>query len=541
MASSRSALIVASDTYQDRQLSQLRAPGHDAHELAEVLRDPDIGDFAVQVSINAPAFAVRIALEDFFARRSPEDVLLLHFSCHGIKDESGRLYFACTDTQTERLNSTGISADYVEDLLGQTRSRRVVLLIDCCFSGAFTRGMVARGSHSVDMSERLQGRGRAILTASSALEYAWEGDTITRLHGPSVFTSAVVQGLRTGEADRDGDQRVSIDELYDYVFDQVREVTPNQTPGKWSNVEGMLVIARTAPPSAQAAPLATPVAAATDAAMAPAPGAATAAPGTGTAAMAPATGAAVAPITGAATVASGTGTAAMTPAADAAMAPPTGAATVERETGAATVAPLPLAATSSWLAVALIAGGWMLAWLVSLALATSRSIVTLQGSLVVVLVAWLVVSVTVGAAFRWAVRNASQRSILLLGLGWPTCIFVGVVLPLALYLTAQGVALQGLAVAMAGALAAMALVAPGRAMPWERVLIVAAAWAAGWLWSGLTAWSVAFYLIAHGYNGRFEDLYESVGFGPLAAGGVLSGILGGIVLYLVLVRNSRKA
>jgi len=49
---------------------------------------------------------------------------------------------------------------------------------------------------------------------------------------PSVFTSVLVKGLRTGHADRDGDSQVSIDELYDYVFDKVREITPHQTPEK---------------------------------------------------------------------------------------------------------------------------------------------------------------------------------------------------------------------------------------------------------------------------------------------------------------------
>src|SRR3954470_11116630 len=141
----RSALIIASDTYADPQLAQLRAPGRDAEELAAVLRDPAIGDFDVRVSMNGHHYEVRVALEDFFADRRPEDLLLLHFSCHGIKDEAGRLFFAATDTQRSRLNATAIAAEYVNDLLNSARSRRIVLLLDCCFSGAFTRGLSARG------------------------------------------------------------------------------------------------------------------------------------------------------------------------------------------------------------------------------------------------------------------------------------------------------------------------------------------------------------------------------------------------------------
>src|SRR5262249_16151216 len=94
-------------------------------------------------------------------------------------------------------------------------------------------------------------RGRAVITASSAMEYAFEGETLadTREAAPSVFTSALVKGLETGEADRDQDGLVALDELYDYIYDTVRAVTPHQTPGKWTfGVQGELVIARRSQP-----------------------------------------------------------------------------------------------------------------------------------------------------------------------------------------------------------------------------------------------------------------------------------------------------
>jgi uncharacterized caspase-like protein len=49
-----------------------------------------------------------------------------------------------------------------------------------------------------------------------------------------VFTSALVEGLATGDADRDQDGLIALDELYDYVYDKVRAATPHQTPGKWA-------------------------------------------------------------------------------------------------------------------------------------------------------------------------------------------------------------------------------------------------------------------------------------------------------------------
>jgi hypothetical protein len=260
MAGTRSALIVASDEYGDPGLRRLRAPAKDAQALATVLRDPDIGGFEVRTLLNEPAHVVNLAVEEFFAERRPDDLLLVHFSCHGIKDEDGELYFAATNTVLRALGATAVAADFVNRRMTRSRSRRIVLLLDCCYAGAFERGMTARAGAGVGIEAQFGGRGRAVITASSAMEYAFEGDELADTHElqPSVFTSALVEGLATGEADRDQDGMIALDELYDYVYDKVRTATPNQTPGKWTfGVQGDLFIARRARPVTVPAPLPT--------------------------------------------------------------------------------------------------------------------------------------------------------------------------------------------------------------------------------------------------------------------------------------------
>jgi hypothetical protein len=256
--STRSALIVASDQYSDPGLRRLRAPASDAQALEAVLRDPGIGGFQVRTLLNEPAHKVNLAVEEFFADRQLDDLLLLHFSCHGVKDEGGELYFATSNTILRRLGATAVAAEFVNRRMSRSRSRRVVLLLDCCYAGAFERGMTARAGTEVGIEAQFGGRGRAVITASSAMEYAFEGDELAdaRELAPSVFTSALVEGLDTGEADRDQDGLVALDELYDYVYDKVRATTPNQTPGKWMfGVQGDLYIARRARPVTTPAPL----------------------------------------------------------------------------------------------------------------------------------------------------------------------------------------------------------------------------------------------------------------------------------------------
>jgi hypothetical protein len=245
MGTVRQALIVATDTFEDAKLSSLRAPAHDAEELARVLGDSDIGDFTVQVSLNEPDYVVRRKLSAFFSDRRTDDLLLLHVSSHGLKDEDGTLYFATTNTDVDHLEATAIPSEFVNHQMTRSRSRRMVLLLDCCFGGAFARGFVHRGSESVDVAEKFDGRGRVVLTASRAMEWAFEGEQLDGEARPSIFTASIVEGLETGKADRDQDNWVSVDELYDYVYDHVRDVTPNQTPSKWTfDVQGDLFLAR---------------------------------------------------------------------------------------------------------------------------------------------------------------------------------------------------------------------------------------------------------------------------------------------------------
>jgi Caspase domain len=259
----RKALIVANDEYEDQGLRHLLAPAADAEALAGVLGDAQIGGFEVRVVRNEPAHEIAGQIEDLFSESRPEDVLVLHFSCHGLKSESGELFFAARNTRPNRLASTAIPADFVQRCMRESRSRRIVLLLDCCYGGAFSQGVSVRASGDVNVLDSFPGgkmgggRGRAVITASSAMEYAFEGDQLAddRSQQPSVFTSALVEGLATGDADRDQDGWISLNELYDYIFDRVREQNPHQTPSRDMEMQGELYLARRSRPVSTPAPL----------------------------------------------------------------------------------------------------------------------------------------------------------------------------------------------------------------------------------------------------------------------------------------------
>ncbi|GAA0409730.1 hypothetical protein Acor_36160 [Acrocarpospora corrugata] len=254
MSGIRRALIVANDEYADPGLAPLRAPNQDALALAEVLGAKDIGGFEVETRRNATAHELRVSIEDFFADSARDDLLFLHFSGHGLKSPAGELYLSASDTRADRLASTAIPAEYVSRLMLEARAQRVVLFLDCCYGGAFPRGMMVRGTRDAAVGDAFlrQKRtttesGRVVVTASSAIEYALEGrDVVSDAElRPSIFTSAVVSGLTSGDADHDGDGWVGVRELFDYVADRVRQETPHQTPHIWVfGAQGDVLMAR---------------------------------------------------------------------------------------------------------------------------------------------------------------------------------------------------------------------------------------------------------------------------------------------------------
>jgi len=242
------ALIIGNSQYEDAGLSRLAAPDVDVRALADVLRTPGIGAFdEVTPLLNEGLATVRKAIARFFDAKHRDDLLLLYFSGHGVRDEQGHLYLAVRDTERVVLAGTAIEASYVTTRMDRSASKRLVLVLDCCHSGAFGYGAKAAQGATVGTASAFEGtgRGRVVLTATDSTQYAWEGDQVLGEVENSLFTHYLIEGLRTGAADRDEDGQITIDELYDYVYDHVLNDTPKQTPGKWAfGQQGEIVIAQ---------------------------------------------------------------------------------------------------------------------------------------------------------------------------------------------------------------------------------------------------------------------------------------------------------
>ena len=243
----RHALIIGNSRYEDKKLSFIPSPEADISGLEEVLKDPAIGNFdSVETINNQELSIIRRKIARFFNGKKRGDLLLMYFSGHGVLDEAGQLYLAVKDTEYDLLGGTALRAKFITEQMDRSRSNRQVLILDSCHSGAVGRGTKSIAGNTVGTASTFQGTGsgRVILTASHATQYAWDGDMVTGRPQTSLFTSYLIRGLKTGEADIDYDGKITLDEVYDYVYMKVVSKNKKQTPGKWSyGQKGDIVVA----------------------------------------------------------------------------------------------------------------------------------------------------------------------------------------------------------------------------------------------------------------------------------------------------------
>ncbi|MEM6868850.1 MAG: GUN4 domain-containing protein [Cyanobacteria bacterium P01_C01_bin.121] len=235
------ALLIGVSEY-GQGLTNLPGTQADLSAMEQVLRNPKIGAFdEVQVLPNPNRTQMEMAIEDLFSRdrHKKDDLILLYFSGHGVKDDDGAFYLAtCITEKNDRgkpRTSTAVSSSALHSYIEQSRSRRKVLILDCCFSGAIADGMKAKAvEETVEIQQQLGGEGRAILTSSTATQYSFENPTGEL----SIYTQYLVEGLRTGAAASDEDGQITVEELHDYAKEKVQEAAPRMKPEIYPVKEG---------------------------------------------------------------------------------------------------------------------------------------------------------------------------------------------------------------------------------------------------------------------------------------------------------------
>jgi Caspase domain len=233
--------------------NQLPGAAEDVEAIQRVLLCAEMGNFDEAKILNNPGLQEMMqAVETLFTGRNKDDLVLLFFSGHGIKDSSNKLYLAtgatCKNSQGELVKSTAVPASFIHEIMDLSPSKQQVLILDCCFSGAFADGLLVKDDGSVNVNTELGGEGRVILTSSTSTQYSFARQEAEA----SIYTSYLVEGIETGAADLNRDGVISVDELHQYTKSKIRETIPAMKPEIYAGQEGCKIqLARTPeiPPS----------------------------------------------------------------------------------------------------------------------------------------------------------------------------------------------------------------------------------------------------------------------------------------------------
>lgn len=156
-----------------------------------------------------------------------DDMVLFYFSGHGKPD--GLLPFDY-DGQRNRL-----SFDELRKWFERTIAMHKICITDACYSGGITESIKAETS---DFFARSAPDNTALLVSSQPTEISLESTGLRQ----GTFSYFLIKGMK-GTADRNRDNVVSIQELYDFVSQQVKSYTQGaQRPGLYGKFDPNLPI-----------------------------------------------------------------------------------------------------------------------------------------------------------------------------------------------------------------------------------------------------------------------------------------------------------
>ena len=156
-------------------------------------------------------------------RAGKDDSIILFFSGHGGSDpgEPGSFYFLTHDSDPKFLTATAVNMAGLK-FFDRLDCNRVLLIADACHAGGFSKILTKSIDPPLEkfMEMFKDASGRVILSSSRPNEYSLERPNLSN----SVFTYYLLKGLK-GEADIQRNGVITLQEIYDYVYDRTKEET----------------------------------------------------------------------------------------------------------------------------------------------------------------------------------------------------------------------------------------------------------------------------------------------------------------------------
>ncbi len=225
--SDRLAILIGNGRFDGEQsLPELPGVSHDMASLGQLLSDPEAGNFVVFESLDRESGKLQPELDRAFALGHAGATVLVYYGGYVLADPGRGLFLATADTVLANLKNTAIPLSSIKGLLRSSRSRNIVVILDCCYVGPSGR------VDEIEIEQQLRRIRTEVgpdvhVIASPASIQRPEARETTAGDGPrGLLTATIVEGLITGAADRDGDNRTGARDLNDYLGMRLSERRP---------------------------------------------------------------------------------------------------------------------------------------------------------------------------------------------------------------------------------------------------------------------------------------------------------------------------
>jgi hypothetical protein len=227
----RWAFLVGVNTYNDPNFGRLNFCVSDVLALEERLKALNYTVVCLhdQLGHGNQRFPNRDNIEAELIRLckmvEPNDLLLVHFACHG-KLFNGKPLLIVNNTRSQTLEKTGLPLEELKQYMCSSQARRLVLTLDACHMGVETGRDINDDPQFIHNAYDLA-EGFALIAASTAQQKAQE----SRDKKFGVFTYYLLEALNS-KADRGSKQFVTVDDIKTYVLDCLK---------RWSVANGGII------------------------------------------------------------------------------------------------------------------------------------------------------------------------------------------------------------------------------------------------------------------------------------------------------------
>jgi len=212
------AVVIGISTYN--HMPALRYTDDDAYRIYAFLKSPEGGalkDDQISVLIDEAATKEKIVrtMQETFSKAGPNDLVMLYFSGHGLKGSFLPIDF-------DGFNNK-LLHDEINNILENSPAKYKICIADACHSGsllAMKSGTAEQALTSYYKTLAQAKAGTALIMSSKADETSLESSGLRQ----GVFSHFLIRGLK-GEADLDQNQVVTIQELYNFINENVRSYT----------------------------------------------------------------------------------------------------------------------------------------------------------------------------------------------------------------------------------------------------------------------------------------------------------------------------